>query len=338
MIKRKGYLCGPTLYSTPHIGNLKTFYTSIKHFYNNRPPRGILLMNYTDIGDKIYDNVKAEESTLDYINYYARKTTDLLKQLELKPWVLDIHRASFNIKKICKDIKRIEKDPRWKILRDEDGVRAVLQMDIKEGFKWHKNNIDFPDQLECTDFCMWRGNKYPLFKLDSSAPLGIPGWHNECASLVHHYCDKSFTHYGGIDLKQLHHKNESDIFSTLGEYTVEWVHVQPICLSLDGKEKISKSKKTGVEIQVKDCKKWIPFLDSLSIKKVNIITPEFPLKEKILKVRSYMRSKREIMRYYYKRINARSHGNYRASDILREKLKKLGVTCRDTKNECLMYY
>lgn len=337
MLKRKGYLCGPTVYDTPHIGNIKTFYTAIKHFYTHRTSREILLLNYTDIGDKIYDRAGIGQGLIPYINHYTRKTTDLLKQLGLKPWVLDIHRASLNIKKIKKDISLILKHPSWSTKIDALGIRGLLNCEKEQDFDWSDCTTDFPDKSTAADFSLWRSGKYPLFKFNNSIPAGIPGWHNECASLVHHYCDNSFTHYGGVDLKQLHHKNECALFSALGDHQVKWIHVQPICVSLDSRQKMSKSKNTGLSIRAEDCKKWIPFLDSLSMKKVNIVNPVFIKSEKRLLVKPHMRSKRKILSYFYKRQNAKIHKNFSVADQLRSKLCNLGVKCRD-RNGCIELY
>jgi cysteinyl-tRNA synthetase len=100
---------------------------------------------------------------------------------------------------------------------------------------------------------------------------------------------------------------------------------------------MSKSKNTGISITAEDCKKWIPYLDSLSIKKVNLVNPTFIKTERKLCVKPHMRSKRKILSYYYKRQNAKLHKNFLAADQIRDKLFQLGVKCRDRKRTLELY-
>ena len=161
MVKRKAYLCGPTVYGTPHLGNLKTFYTSIKHFLLHKQKSDILCMNITDIGDKIYAQCDdSADSILKLTNYYTRQVMNCFRGLGLKPWVLDIHRASFNLKAIRKDIVKIINSKEWKSKVFAEGVRAVKCTD--QSYKW---NTRFEDPLTesadetSKDFCLWRCHK-----------------------------------------------------------------------------------------------------------------------------------------------------------------------------------
>ena len=57
------YACGPTVYSRIHIGNARPFvvYTLLKRFLEQEGLETTLVMNITDVNDKIYDAARAAE-------------------------------------------------------------------------------------------------------------------------------------------------------------------------------------------------------------------------------------------------------------------------------------
>ena len=56
------YACGPTVYSRIHIGNARPFvvFSVLKRYLERRGARARLVINVTDVNDKIYDAARAE--------------------------------------------------------------------------------------------------------------------------------------------------------------------------------------------------------------------------------------------------------------------------------------
>lgn len=344
MIKRVAYLCGPTLKSFPHIGNYKTFYCSIKDFYHTRKKGTILLTNLTDISEQIYQKAWEKQITfLDLCNYYARSYIETLKRLHLKPWVLDIQRASFNIKLIKKDILQLLTNKNWDFYWSlQQGIRGIPLEQKAANFKWNLNLDETHDKnLGLKDFCLWRNHrKYEIFnlRLNNKDYKGMPGWHNECASLIKKYCQKTFTHYGGIDLKPLHHKNEYHLISSFNPYEITWKYTEPV-LSSSG-QKLSKSLgNVKIDNRLKDTeiKNWLKFFESVSMKARSVYQcKEEPLKlinEKLLKSKN--RKLKPIKKAYFERNKFRKLKNYDKADLYRDYLLKKGYSVIDPKIKVL---
>ena len=63
------YACGPTVYSSPHIGNLRSFLTAdlLRRHLEMRGYRVRLVMNITDVGHLTQDDVEAGEDKMEYL-------------------------------------------------------------------------------------------------------------------------------------------------------------------------------------------------------------------------------------------------------------------------------
>lgn len=335
MIKRDGYICGPTVHDTPHLGNLKTFYHGISHFKKNYPKKR-LVMNITDIGDKIYQKAQTKNIPPNLvINFYTKKFIRILKLIGLKPETIDFHRASFHLKKIKKDIKKIMSLDFWSTIVDDTGVRGVS---IRNYNNWtsHSEISDMSERSR--DFCLWRGHKtYNFFKFgyNDRTIEGIPGWHNQCATLVDLFMKDAFVHYGSIDLKSIHHKNQSDIFNSLNKKEVNWVYIQPIMVK---KEKLSKSLKNYKALWFEVPKGWSyirKWLESRSInKKTNLDIVElenYGVEQKNICLRRTNHKIKHIKKYCLKRENLKKRKLYDLADYYRALLNKEGFLIRDHK-------
>ena len=58
------YACGPTVYSRIHIGNARPFvvFSLLKRFLEHEGFHVTLVMNITDVNDKIYDAARGQGS------------------------------------------------------------------------------------------------------------------------------------------------------------------------------------------------------------------------------------------------------------------------------------
>ena len=380
MLKHGGYCCGPTPYQFLHLGNYKTFYHAITHFNKEKRrastknlDRTRLLINITDIGDSIYGSAALKNcSNWTIVNHYTRIFIHTLKKLGLKPWAHSFIRASNEIKEMVKCINALLMDKKnyWDFNYSEsEGLRAILNKDKKTEHFWtakgSENDLGQEEKqfLQNKNFCIWRTSlKYPYYWYRPKAPLeilkkfkfpafdfknrtgliGLPSWHLECAALVNKYLNQTFMHYGGTDLKCLHHYNQAAIFNTICLRDVKWAYVSPILIKLgEGSfDKISKSKghtdyfiKYITDLQGSLLAK---FYDKLSLSKVNRITlDEYHSQFKVTKILSYKKIKRKklVFRLIKKRQKARVKMNFKLADFLRMRLMKENIHSKDQRKK-----
>lgn len=239
------YSCGPTTYSLPHIGNIRTLYTA-KVYCNFLRLKGLKVkfcMNYTDVDDKIIQ--RAKECNTTFSNFRATMLSEcdqLLKSLK----IVDKNVITPCVTDYIGDIMSLIDHLFFKKLAyyKEDGIYCKI---IPENYF----KIDSKRKKEVTeedDFVIWR--KYnsetdqPFWNYKGM--LGRPGWHIECAAFISSIFKGEkviHTHFGGCDLKFPHHENEFYILNTLGIEVQNWFHVGFLTYN---KYKISKSDNTTI--------------------------------------------------------------------------------------------
>lgn len=259
------YVCGPTVYSNVHLGNLRTF-TSFDIIYRYLTHLGFkvrYVRNITDVGHLENDEDQGE----DRISKKAR--LENLEPMEVvQKYTYDFHETArrFNLLPpsfeptatghIIDQIKLIEK-----II--EKGLAYVVNGSVYfDVFEYSKSNNygilskrNLEDLIHNTrsldgqsdkknpqDFALWKkAEPKHIMKWDSPWGEGFPGWHIECTAMSNKYLGDIFDiHGGGIDLKFPHHECEiaqSNVcFGTnAANY---WVHTN--MLTLNG-QKMSKS-------------------------------------------------------------------------------------------------
>src|SRR5437660_540015 len=78
------YACGPTVYSRIHVGNARPFvlFSLLKRFLEHEGYRATLVVNVTDVNDKIYDAASAQgrpsAELADEMTAHYRADTDAL--------------------------------------------------------------------------------------------------------------------------------------------------------------------------------------------------------------------------------------------------------------------
>ena len=213
----KMYVCGPTVYDSPHIGNARpavifdVLYRLLKYKYQNVT----YVRNITDIDDKIYKTATAKNIDIKTLTH---KTTEMyhadISALNVLP--VDIEpRATDHIDDIIKFIEQIIANGYAYVSNDHVyfdtskysnyGILSNIEKRI-EGAR-----IDVSDnKRNATDFVLWK----PIsteFPIGWTSPWGIgrPGWHIECSAMSRKYLGMQFDiHGGGHDLIFPHHENE----------------------------------------------------------------------------------------------------------------------------------
>ena len=218
------YACGPTVYSRIHVGNARPFviFSLLKRFLEHEGYGVNLVINVTDVNDKIYDAARAQgrpsaELAAEMTDRY-RADTDLLGlgRPDHEPL------ASETITPIVDYIStlvdgghayeaggdvyfRVRSDPAYGSLSH----RRLENMDQGEDDAGPSQ----PGQRkeDPLDFALWKAHKTGEDTVwDSPWGPGRPGWHIECSAMAERVLGVGFEiHGGGTDLLFPHHENEA---------------------------------------------------------------------------------------------------------------------------------
>jgi cysteinyl-tRNA synthetase len=214
------YACGPTVYGRIHIGNARPFvvFSLLKRFLAHERYGVDLVINVTDVNDKIYDAARAQgsasaELAAEMTALYRADTDALgLGRPDHEPL------ASETIGPIVDHIAAlVERGHAYAVdgdvyfrVRSDDGYgtlshRQVDDMDQGEGVEGASRKED------PLDFALWKAHKDGEdTSWDSPWGAGRPGWHIECSAMAEQLLGVGFDiHGGGSDLVFPHHENEA---------------------------------------------------------------------------------------------------------------------------------
>jgi len=245
------YTCGPTVYNTAHIGNMRTF------LFEDVLRRSLVflgwqveqVMNLTDVDDKTIDGaasagVSLREFTQPFINSFFEDLDRLhIQRAEHYP------RATEHIAEMLQLIQALvekgyayESDGSVFFRIGEDADYGKLSgFDLSQVRQGERVASDNYDKEDVRDFVLWKGAKEGEPAWDSPWGPGRPGWHLECSAMGMKYLGETFDiHCGGVDNIFPHHENEiAQSESATGKPFVHtWIHAEH--LIVDG-EKMSKS-------------------------------------------------------------------------------------------------
>ena len=249
------YTCGPTVYSTPHIGNYRTFFMAdmIRRYFEFKGYEVFHIFNITDIEDKTIrdsgkEGISLKEFTDRYINEFFQGLDWLnIKRAHVYP------RATEHISEMIELIKKLdEKDFAYET---EDGVYfkiskfknygKLINLDPENLRVGDRAKADTYDKDNVQDFALWKKSTKEEIErgifFESPWGKGRPGWHIECSAMSMKYIGETFDiHTGAIDLKFPHHTNEiaQSEAATGKQFVRYWLHGEFLNLA---KEKMSKS-------------------------------------------------------------------------------------------------
>ncbi|MDF9825542.1 cysteinyl-tRNA synthetase [Breznakia sp. PF5-3] len=244
------YVCGPTVYNYPHIGNTRPIvvFDTLKKTLEASGYKVRYVSNFTDVDDKIIKKAVDEKvSELVISNRYidAYNEDRLSLNADLPDATPRVTNSMDEIIAFIKDLETkgyayaIDGDVYFRVSKVKDYGQLSKQKieDLMVGAR-----IDENDRKENPlDFTLWKKTEAGI-KWDSPWGQGRPGWHTECVVMI----EKEFhqqmidIHGGGMDLKFPHHENEiaqgcAANHSHVAKY---WVHNG--MLNIDG-SKMSKS-------------------------------------------------------------------------------------------------
>jgi cysteinyl-tRNA synthetase len=214
------YACGPTVYSRIHVGNARPFviFSLLARLLEHEGYSVRLVMNITDVNDKIYDAARAqrrpsaelaEEMTVRY-----REDTDALELGRPNEEPL----ASETMGPIVAYIEALIQ--RGHAYESDGDVFFRVRSDPDYGSLSHRRleDMDQGEPVEGSDrkqdpldFALWKARKEgeDTFWPSPWGP-GRPGWHIECSAMAEHNLRVGFDiHGGGSDLLFPHHENEA---------------------------------------------------------------------------------------------------------------------------------
>lgn len=244
------YVCGPTVYNYPHIGNARPIvvFDTLKRTFQAIGYNVKMVSNYTDVDDKIIKvakecGVSEKEITEKFINAYNADRLSLHAMMpDAAPKVTDTMDAIIAFIKLL-----VEKDHAYEIDGDvyfrvnsvkNYGSLSNQQIDdLLVGARIDENS----KKENPLDFTLWKRTEDGI-KWDSPWSVGRPGWHTECVVMINQEFQGNLIdiHGGGMDLKFPHHENE--IAQSIAAYETPianyWIHNGMV--NIDG-EKMSKS-------------------------------------------------------------------------------------------------
>ena len=215
----KLYVCGPTVYSSAHLGNARPVivFDVLYRYFLQKYKDVLYVRNITDIDDKIY---KASiEKGID-INNLTKATTkkfhEDMENLNSIPPTIE-PRATDHINEMISMITSLI-DGGYAYKTDDGHVFFKTESYKNYGklsrrsTEDQKNNITIDNKeskKNANDFVLWKPSENPIPGWDSPFGFGRPGWHIECSAMSDKYLGTPFDiHGGGIDLVFPHHENE----------------------------------------------------------------------------------------------------------------------------------
>lgn len=259
------YVCGPTLYSEPHMGNMRTFinFDLVFRCLLHAGYKVKYVRNITDAGhitnsagqeeDSIGKAARAEQlQSLEIVYKYNVKFQDLQRLYNMLPPSIE-PTATGHIQEQIEIIEKILENgygyvtngsvyfDTKKYMQDYNyGILSGRKVEEQENETRALNNQE--EKRFFADFALWKkANPDDMQIWRSPWGDGNPGWHIECTAMSTKYLGKQFDiHGGGMDLKFPHHEDE--IAQSCGSFGCQpasiWMHAN--MLNVNG-HKMSKS-------------------------------------------------------------------------------------------------
>jgi cysteinyl-tRNA synthetase len=225
------YFCGPTVYQRIHVGNalaVSVLPLWLKRWLTEQGYETKLVVNITDINDKIYDAAPGASAQLaaDASRWYVEDTDRLgLGRPDVEPTAVET--VADQIAMIAALVDRgfayaSEGDVYFRVTRfPEYGRLSGQKLDQVE------EQEPNPRKEDPRDFALWKATKPGEDTFwESPWGQGRPGWHIECSVMSEKHLGPEFEiHGGGLDLVFPHHENEIAQSRALGHpFAQLWMH------------------------------------------------------------------------------------------------------------------
>ena len=254
------YVCGPTVYDDPHIGNARpiVIFDILFKILKNKFSSVTYVRNITDVDDKIIKSsnekkisisdltqtvIKSFSEDCNYLNcenpsQQPKATEHIDLMIKMISKLIKKGFAYENNKHVYFEVKKFD-DYGQLSNKKLDELIAGSRIDVSD----NKKNSE--------DFVLWKPSLENEPFWDSPWGKGRPGWHLECSAMSKKFLGNEFDiHGGGIDLIFPHHENEiaqSRCANDTKVFANYWLHNAFITMS---NEKMAKSQ--GNILKIKD--------------------------------------------------------------------------------------
>ncbi|MCP4760159.1 MAG: cysteine--tRNA ligase [archaeon] len=257
------YVCGPTVYDSPHIGHARAAiaFDILRRYLLYKGYKINFVSNYTDIDDKMINRanelgISVVELADKYIDEYEKVMNDLnvihpdltplaTKSIEaiqdLIKMIIDNDYGYESNGSVYFDVEKFAEKYEYdtlfqrKVEKKQDSTQSDSELDISSDF--------FEEKRGEKDFALWKKGKENEPMWESPWGSGRPGWHIECSAMIYKNIGKQIDiHGGGKDLLFPHHTNEiAQTKAAIGiDIAKYWVHNGFVNIN---NEKMSKSLK-----------------------------------------------------------------------------------------------
>ncbi|MCI2110987.1 MAG: cysteine--tRNA ligase [Bacilli bacterium] len=214
------YVCGPTVYNDPHIGNFRPVivFDVLRRLFIHLGYQVTFVSNYTDVDDKIIKRaaelgISEKELTESVIEEYRRLVDEvgcLQPDLTPKPTVFMPQIIAYVKDLVEKGAAYVSGGDVYLRVRGISGYGELSGNSVEDLESGARIAIGEKKE-DPLDFALWKKTDSGIrWKADWSE--GRPGWHTECCVMIdsifrdqNGYID---IHGGGFDLKFPHHENE----------------------------------------------------------------------------------------------------------------------------------
>ena len=254
------YVCGPTVYDDPHIGNARpiVIFDILFKILKSKYSSVTYVRNITDVDDKIIKSsnekkisisdltqtvIKSFNEDCNYLNcenptQQPKATEHIDLMIEMISELIKKGFAYENKKNVYFEVKKFDEYGQLSNKKLEELI-AGSRIEVSD----NKKNSE--------DFVLWKPSFDNEPSWDSPWGKGRPGWHLECSAMSKKFLGNEFDiHGGGIDLIFPHHENEiaqSRCANDTKVFANYWLHNAFITMS---NEKMAKSQ--GNILKIKD--------------------------------------------------------------------------------------
>ena len=259
------YVCGPTVYSNVHLGNVRTFLTFdiVSRYFRFLGYKVRYVRNITDVGhlendgdegeDKIAKKARLEQlEPMEIVKHYTEDFHEVMRQFNILPPSIEPSATGHIVEQISITEKLIAKGlayeangsvyfdvPKYNTKHNYGILSGRVLEDLMESGRKLDNQDEKRNKV---DFALWKkASPAHIMRWPSPWGEGFPGWHIECTVMSTKYLGETFDiHGGGMDLKFPHH--ECEIAQAVGANEKEPVHywIHSNMLTVNG-QKMSKS-------------------------------------------------------------------------------------------------
>ncbi len=268
------YHCGPTVYWTQHIGNLRgmTMGDLVRRTFEYLGYKVIQVRNYTDVGhlvsdadqgedkmekgakregllpneiaDKYIAQFEADTKALNLLEpTYKPRATEYIKSMQEMVAVLFKKDYAYQTElAIYFDVAKFKDYSHLSGQKLDEQEQGAGKADTEDLAKKHSQ-----------DFVLWffkKGKHVKALQVwDSPWGVGFPGWHLECSVMSKALLGKTLDlHMGGVEHIPIHHTNEiaqSEAANGV-KFVNYWMHNEHLLVDND---KMAKSQGTGFSLK-----------------------------------------------------------------------------------------